>query len=93
MWDLTVYPYLQMVSRFLILFPFGFTKNLLLEKREPLLTLTPMGDPWWKRLLIICILPLSFQEEVNLDSLEEILAVTGGVSESIVSFEPLPPVE
>lgn len=88
MWDLTVYPYLQMVSRFLILFPFGFTKNLLFKKRETLLTSSPMGDPGWKRLLSICILPLLFQGDVNLDSLEEMLAVTEGVSGSIVSFEP-----
>lgn len=63
------------------------------EKREPLLTLTPMGDPGWKRLLSICILPLLFHGEVNLDSPEECLAVTGGVSGSIVSFEPLPSLE
>lgn len=44
-------------------------------------------------MLSICILPLLFQGEVNLDSLEEILSVTGGVSGSIVSFEHLPSVE
>lgn len=55
MWDLTVYPYLQFVSRFLILFLWGFTRNLLLERKESLLTLTPMGDLGWKRLLSICM--------------------------------------
>lgn len=90
MWQFT---HIYRWSEVLDLFPFGFTKNLLLKKWEPLLTLTPMGDPGWKRLLSICILPLFFQGEVNLDSSEEILAVTGGVSGSIVSFEPLPSVE
>lgn len=78
MWQFT---HIYRWSEVLDLFPFGFTKNLLLKKREPLLTLTPMGDPGWKRLLSICILRLFFQGEVNLDSPEEILAVTGGYQE------------
>lgn len=71
-------------QKVLDLFPFGFTRNLLFKKREPFLASTPMGDPGWRRLLSICIPPLLFQGEVNLDSPEEILAVTGGVSGSIV---------
>lgn len=71
MWDLTVYPYLQFVSGFLILFSFRFTRNLLLEKRV-LAYLDSRGRPWVEEAAkhLHIILPPLFQREVNLDSPE-----------------------
>lgn len=44
-------------------------KNFYSRKESPCLPQLPWGDPEWKRLVSICILPLLFQGDVNLDSL------------------------